>query len=51
MPLVLKEILVDDQDMIVRQMHIPRIPARFTVSDIIRQVKIFHNFVHFPLFL
>ncbi|VDN51888.1 unnamed protein product [Dracunculus medinensis] len=37
MPLVLKEILVDDQDMIVRQMHIPRIPARFTVSDIIRQ--------------
>ncbi|VDM40048.1 unnamed protein product [Toxocara canis] len=37
MPMVLKDILVDDQDMIVRQMYLVRIPARFTVAEIIRQ--------------
>uniref|UniRef100_A0A915CDV5 Chromo domain-containing protein n=1 Tax=Parascaris univalens TaxID=6257 RepID=A0A915CDV5_PARUN len=37
MPMVLKDILVDDQDMIVRQMYLVRIPARYTVAEIIRQ--------------
>ncbi|VDK48315.1 unnamed protein product [Anisakis simplex] len=37
MPMVLKDILVDDQDMIVRQLYLVRVPARFTVAEIIRQ--------------
>uniref|UniRef100_A0A914R1U2 MRG domain-containing protein n=1 Tax=Parascaris equorum TaxID=6256 RepID=A0A914R1U2_PAREQ len=40
MPMVLKDILVDDQDMIVRQMYLVRIPARYTVAEIIRQVPL-----------
>ncbi|VDM98193.1 unnamed protein product [Thelazia callipaeda] len=36
-PLVLKDILVDDHDMINRQMYLSRLPARHTVSSIIRQ--------------
>lgn len=44
MPMVLKDILVDDQDMIVRQMYLVRIPARYTVAEIIRQVHLSDGF-------
>uniref|UniRef100_A0A183E3J5 MRG domain-containing protein n=1 Tax=Gongylonema pulchrum TaxID=637853 RepID=A0A183E3J5_9BILA len=36
-PALLKEILIDDQDMINRQMHLTRVPARVNVIEIIRQ--------------
>uniref|UniRef100_A0A915PI07 MRG domain-containing protein n=1 Tax=Setaria digitata TaxID=48799 RepID=A0A915PI07_9BILA len=37
-PSVLKDILVDDHDMVNRQMYLPRLPARHTVASIVRQV-------------
>lgn len=43
-PAVLKDILVDDQDMINRQMYLSRLPARFTVTEIIRQVLLVVGF-------
>ncbi|VDM06793.1 unnamed protein product [Wuchereria bancrofti] len=36
-PSVLKDILVDDHDMVNRQMYLPRLPARHTVAAIVRQ--------------
>ncbi|KAL4001762.1 MRG family protein [Acanthocheilonema viteae] len=36
-PSVLKDILVDDHDMVNRQMYLPRLPARHTVAGIVRQ--------------
>lgn len=36
-PSVLKDILVDDQDLIVRQMYLYRLPARHTIASIIKQ--------------
>jgi hypothetical protein len=38
LPVSLKEILVDDGDLVNRQMKLPRIPARVTAAEIIRQV-------------
>lgn len=37
-PSALKELLVDDADLINRQMKLVRLPARYTVDDIINQV-------------
>uniref|UniRef100_A0A0N5ACB8 MRG domain-containing protein n=1 Tax=Syphacia muris TaxID=451379 RepID=A0A0N5ACB8_9BILA len=37
MPPTLMELLVDDYDMITRQMHLTKLPARLTVEQIIKQ--------------
>lgn len=41
MPSTLMELLVDDYDMVTRQLHLAKLPARFTVDDIVNEVALF----------